>query len=690
MPLSVARVALYLPLKKQFEYLVEEKQNISIGTRVKVPFGPRTMVGVVTAQNVDSDFSPSQLRAIIEVLDSEPMWSDILFSLLKWCSRYYHYSLGETLFEAMPTLLRKGKRIGKRAVIRDGEKSHDRLLDLNLNASSESMSTLLLRGIERHGKKPSLNKEQLSAIAAINSCSMSKCFLLDGATGSGKTEVYLNVVKPILHRCEQVLVLVPEIGLTAQTVKRFRNRFHVPTAVTHSSLSDSERLRVWNSAKSGEMSIIIGTRSAIFTPFKALGIIIVDEEHDVSYKQQQSLRYHARDVAVMRASLENIPIILGSATPSLETIQNALLGKYSHLVLRKRAGKSIPTRNFVLDIGGLYLESGVSLPLKEKIRQHLDEGNQVLLFLNRRGHSPVLMCHQCGWLSECHRCDVCYTYHQNVNRLRCHHCGSCIPVIDRCHECGSTTQVAKVGVGTEQLENRLVTSFPEFNVIRIDKDNTRGKGSLDSSLEAIREGKYQILIGTQMLTKGHHFPCVTLVAILDIDSALYSSDFRASEHLAQLLIQVSGRAGRASKPGEVILQTRHPRHPTLSLLLSESYYKFALLALQERQLAQLPPFCSLALFRAESYTPESAKTFLKKVKETLELSPLFDDTCRVIGPFPAPIAKKVGRFRWQLLLRSEMRNKIQKLLTTSEKSFSLLPFAKKVRWILDVEPHDLS
>lgn len=733
MQLSIARIALPVPLDRLFDYLIPEHCSPVVGGRVTVPFGRQKLIGIVTELVSNSELAPEQLKPIHDVLDKTPIWTDSLFSLLKWCSQYYHFPLGDTFSNAMPAALRKGKcaeiqpqlfwsiteqgknklvtgmgRAVKQAkvltMLESGDLSHEAMLEAEvsrsvLNAleekgyinSTEIVPKIIPRpgSIDNADDKPRLNEEQAVAIASINSNSGFGCFLLEGVTGSGKTEVYLNAMLPVLQKKQQVLVLVPEIGLTPQTIERFRRRFNVPIEVLHSGLNDTERLNAWLSARDGRSGIIIGTRSALFTPFHNLGMIIVDEEHDASYKQQDSLRYHARDVAVMRASNEQIPIVLGSATPSFESLQNALAGKYYHLELTQRAGNALPTKNHLLDIKGLYLESGLSAPLIAKMRQHLSAGNQVLLFLNRRGYAPALMCHECGWIAECKRCDAYYTYHQQTKELRCHHCGSQRPVIHQCQECGST-QMVTVGVGTEQLEKQLSLLFPEYSTIRIDRDNTRKKGSLDSALEDIRHGKHQILIGTQMLAKGHHFPDVTLVAILDVDSALYSSDFRAAERLAQVFIQVSGRAGRASKPGEVILQTHHPEHELLASLLNHDYRLFAVSGLKERKVALLPPFSYLTLFKAESNQSDMAETFLRQVRQTLEVHPLFNQQCLIMGPIPAPIAKKAGRFRWQLLLQVESRSVMQKLLMSSKYTLSLLPLAKRVRWSLDVEPQDLS
>ncbi|MEL7293066.1 MAG: primosomal protein N' [Pseudomonadota bacterium] len=730
---TIARVALPVPLDKQFDYLVPSHLFPIIGGRVSVPFGRQTLVGVVTALTHESQFDQSKLKPIQQVLDNQPVWPQQLYQLLQWCSLYYQYPLGDTLFNAMPSALRKGKpadfatlvswrltRQGRdqlmqgfgRAVkqakvmhmLEGGPVAHQAMIDQEI--SSSVLKTLVEKGwiesvenkpelgqwprdIEAAVDKPKLNAEQAVAIATVNSNDGFACYLLEGVTGSGKTEVYLNLIKPVLEKGEQALVLVPEIGLTPQTINRFKKRFNVPVEVIHSGLNDTERLNAWLSARDKAAGIVIGTRSALLTPFAKLGIIIVDEEHDASYKQQDSLRYHARDVAVMRASKEQIPIVLGSATPALETLYNALAGKYHHLVLSARAGNATTTTNKVLDVKGLYLESGLSAPLIAEMRKHLNAGNQVMLFLNRRGFSPALMCHDCGWIAECKRCDAYYTYHQHSNEIRCHHCGSQQPIIHQCQGCGSTHLVT-VGVGTEQLETQLAELFPDYRTIRVDRDSTRRKGSLESALESIRRGEYQILIGTQMLAKGHHFPDVTLVALLDVDGSLYSSDFRASERLAQLFIQVAGRAGRASKPGEVILQTHHPEHSLLQALLNKSYRYFAETALQERKVAQLPPFSFLTLFRAEANQSELVEAFLRQVRHTLESHPLFEQGCQVLGPTPAPLAKRAGKFRWQLLLQTESRPVMQKLLTSAKPAIALLPHAKKVRWTLDIEPQDLS
>lgn len=730
---NIAQVALPVPLDKCFDYLIPNYLFPVVGGRVSVPFGRRTLIGIVVGIVDHSDFPIEQLKPIKTCLDSKAIWPKPLYQLLHWCSQFYQYPLGDTLAMALPSLLKKGKpadftslkewhitEAGKNQLMTGFGRAHlqakiVRMLDhgplphqamIDEDISTTTLNTLQEKGwiqakhtqptrpnwpkaLENQQYKPQLNEEQAIAVATINQHQGFGCFLIDGVTGSGKTEVYLNLIQPVLAQGKQALVLVPEIGLTPQTINRFKRRFHVPVEVMHSGLNDTERLNAWLSARDKQAGIIIGTRSALFTPFANLGIIIVDEEHDASYKQQDTLRYHARDVAVMRGHKENFPVILGSATPALETLHNAQTGKYHYLSLTQRAGNAQPAKHHVLDIKGLYLEGGLSAPLIAQMRRHLNAGNQVMLFLNRRGFSPALMCHECGWIAECKRCDAYYTFHQGSQEIRCHHCGSQRPVIQQCQGCGST-QLVSVGVGTEQLEKQLELLFPEFKTIRIDRDSTRRKGSLESALESIRNGEYQILIGTQMLAKGHHFPDVTLVGLLDVDGSLYSSDFRASERLAQLFIQVAGRAGRASKPGEVLLQTHHPEHTLLQSLLHKNYQHFAQTALAERKIAQLPPYSFLTLLRAEGDNNDQVEAFLRQVRHTLEAHPLYDDQCLVLGPMPAPLAKRSGKFRWQLLLQVTTRRQMQRLIASSKPAIQLLPLAKKVRWTMDIEPQDLS
>lgn len=538
----------------------------------------------------------------------------------------------------------------------------------------------------REDNKLLLNHEQDTALKQIEAAVGFHCWLINGITGSGKTEIYLQLIENILQQGKQVLVLVPEIGLTPQTVQRFQSRFNVPIEVLHSNLNDSQRLQVWQKMKSGQSAVVIGTRSALFTQFQNLGLIVIDEEHDASFKQQEGWRYHARDLAVVYAKQLNIPIVLGSATPSLESLHNAKLGKYQQIHLTQKAENSTALRQMVIDLKHQQIQNGLSNVLLSKIQQHLNQGNQVLLFLNRRGFAPVLFCHECGWIAQCTDCEKPYTYHQYQRILRCHHCGSQKTIPRQCGECGST-HLLTTGLGTEQLEESLSRHFPQYQISRIDRDSTARKGKLEQHLADIQQGKSQILIGTQILAKGHHFPNVTLVALLNIDGALFSIDFRAEERLAQLYTQVAGRAGRGSKSGEVILQTHYPEHPLLRTLLREHYNGFAEQALIQRKLIGLPPFTAQVLFKAQSRQTELAEQFLQQLSEYFYTLMEKENIqgLQLLGPIPAPMHKKAGYFRWQLLLQHPSKGVLQQLLATFPQDEWK---SSQVHWVLDIDPID--
>jgi primosomal protein N'' len=532
-----------------------------------------------------------------------------------------------------------------------------------------------------------LNPAQRTAIAAVNDALNGyRAFLLEGVTGSGKTEVYLGCIEQVLRMQRQTMVLVPEIGLTPQLVARFRERFPVPIAVLHSGLSDRERLGAWLAAREGSMPIVIGTRSAIFTPLWAPGLFIVDEEHDPSLKQQDGLRYSARDLAVLRARNCKVPVLLGSATPSLESLYNAQRGRYTRLELPERAGSAGHPTFEVLDVRGRPIQAGLSDALLQRMDEHLAQDGQVLLFLNRRGFAPTVMCHACGWFAQCLRCDARVTLHKASHRLRCHHCGQEKTVPRQCPSC-ATDELRALGQGTERVEGTLRTRFPGIGIERIDRDSTRRKGAIQGMLERAWGGASRILIGTQMLAKGHHFPEVTLVGILDADQGLFSVDFRASERMAQLILQVSGRAGRAAKPGRVVIQTHHPDHPLLRLLVTEGYRGFSASALDERRAADLPPFASLALLRAEAVERDAPGAFLGEARAVA-----LHSLCRgveLFGPVPAPMERRAGRYRAQLLLQARARADLHHLLSTWVPGLQTLKTARRVRWSLDVDPLDM-
>ncbi len=439
-------------------------------------------------------------------------------------------------------------------------------------------------------------------------------FVLHGLTGSGKTEVYLQVIEKVLAAGRRALVLVPEIGLTPQLVRRFQARFNTPLAVLHSALTDTERLDAWRAAAVGTARIIVGTRSAVFAPVPDLGIIIVDEEHDASLKQHEGgFHYSARDLALVRAQRARIPVVLGSATPSLETLQNVLDGRYQRLALPRRAGQAALPRLAVVDLRAHAVSAGLATPVVQAIERHLADDGQVLVYLNRRGYAPTLLCTACGWVAPCTDCDARLTVHQRSGRLRCHHCGADSALPAQCPQCGFA--VRPVGQGTERVEERLRELFPQVALVRVDRDVVRGQRDLDAAMHSIDSGEARILIGTQMITKGHDFQNMTLVVVLNADQGLFSTDFRAAERLAQTIVQVAGRAGRGSRAGEVLIQSAYPDHPLLQTLLREGYDGFARTALAERAASAWPPFSRLAVVRASAISAQDALEFLTEARQ---------------------------------------------------------------------------
>jgi primosomal protein N' (replication factor Y) len=516
-------------------------------------------------------------------------------------------------------------------------------------------------------EKPVPNVEQAMAIATINLASGFDTMLIEGVTGSGKTEVYLQIIEPLLAAGKQVLILVPEIGLTPQTVGRFEKRFGIRVGTLHSNLNDTERLQVWQQAKEGSLGIVIGTRSCIFIEMKNPGMIIVDEEHDD------------------RARQLNIPLVLGSATPSLESLHNALEKKYRHILLPNRAGNAAMPAQRLMNIKGQPMQYGIAQGMLDKMQIQLDAGNQVMVFVNRRGYAPALLCHQCGHVEHCARCDNPMTVHKSANNLQCHRCADIRQLPKACAECGHT-ELDTFGVGTEQLQQGLETLFPDYATVRVDSDTVRGKGKLSQLLQDINQQKYQILVGTQILSKGHHFPDVTLVLILNVDSALFSADFRAPEKLAQLITQLSGRAGRSDKAGEMWLQTHCPEHPLLQDLINNGFSDFARYALLERKHAALPPHEHQICIRSESHHKHLSMHFLQLCAQLFKQF----KHAKVLGPFPAFIEKKQGRYRNLLIIQSASRKYLQQATEQANKALSEMPVSKQVRWSIDVSPIDFS
>ena len=725
---TILRIAVPSPLYRSFDYLLPAgitPQALQPGMRVRVPFGRRTIIGILLAVTTESPVATHKLKHALAVLDSIPVLDSDVLSMVEWASDYYHHPIGDALTAALPVLLRQGeppeatgipawrltaagrtidaatlaRAPRQQAVMSTLHEHSPGLARSALDASAGVLRTLEEKGwIEAFSLEPAtdssmatasphtLNPAQQHAVDAIlERYGRFAPFLLDGVTGSGKTEVYLTLVEHALSRQQQALVLVPEIGLTPQLVDRFRQRFPVPLAVLHSGLSDRERLTAWQLARTGMAPVIIGTRSAIFTPLPRPGLIVVDEEHDASLKQQDGFRYSARDLAIWRARQLDIPVVLGSATPSLESLLNVEQKRYQRLDLPERTGIARPPGFSLIDIREQRLEDGLSAPLLKRMQEHLDANGQVLLFLNRRGFAPTLMCYGCDWVAECRRCDARMTWHQRDNRLHCHHCGSQRPVDRVCPSCQGT-ELHPVGQGTERVEQALAEHFPEFENIRIDRDTTRRKGELDRLLERARTGASRILLGTQMLAKGHHFPDVTLVGILDADHGLHSTDVRASERMAQLIVQVAGRAGRHERPGEVLIQTCHPEHPLLQLLITQGYPAFARAALAERNMAGMPPVTSMALLRAEAPAADTAMGFLAAIQERIGKIGL--PGIDVWGPVPATMERRAGRFRAQLLLQAKRRGDLQRLLSTLVRQLEQTREARQVRWSVDVDPVD--
>ncbi len=734
--LPILRIAIPTPLRRSFDYLPPEDGGASLrpGIRIRVPFGKRTVIGVLLELAGESAVPAQRLKSVIEVLDEEPILPPDLLALLNWGSRYYHHPIGEVVAGALPALLREGKpaRIPDNPVWQLTESGrtatattltraprqqallsilHEQaggLLEQQIHQYQQNWRAVMNR-LEEKGwvqrieasfhttrlaksspavdERPALNQTQQTAVSKVlQTAGQFSVSLLDGVTGSGKTEVYLRIVEQIIKSGAQAMVLVPEIGLTPQLLDRFSQRFPRPVALLHSSLSRQERLAAWLSSRSGEADIIIGTRSALFTPVKKLGVIIVDEEHDTSFKQQEGFRYSARDMAIIRARNAGVPIVLGSATPSLESLYNAQQKRYQHLSLPERAGNAKPPVFRLLDLRQQPLQEGLSPKLLGIMKEHLQTEGQILLFLNRRGYAPTLLCHECGWVGRCQRCDTHLTFHQQERRLRCHHCGSERPLTPQCPDCGSI-DLRALGTGTERVEQALQQHFPGIGIARLDRDSTRRKGSMQSLLNEIQQGKKRILIGTQMLAKGHHFPNVTLVGILDTDQGLFSADFRASERMSQLITQVAGRAGRAEKPGLVVIQTHHPEHPLLQQLITHGYQQFANTALKERQEAELPPHCSIALLRAEAAAAETPLNFLRQALQAAEQ--FSSGEVLLLGPVPAPMEKRAGRFRAQLLLQSAERIALHRLLDQWIPQLETIKNSRKVRWSLDIDPVDL-
>jgi primosomal protein N' (replication factor Y) (superfamily II helicase) len=729
---QIFRVALDTPLRQLFDYLPPPAPAAPpvAGARVRVPFGRRRLIGLVLTVAQASEVPAARLKPILEVLDATPVLDAAALALLGWAAQYYHHPPGQVLASALPKALRLGApatateerwlltEAGAAAVAAGEPRRAPRQKELLGYVHEHGPITVSLLDAETPGWRaaaralrqrgliassaiaiaavpapptvrtggPQLLPEQSAAVDAVGSAlGAFAAFVLHGITGSGKTEVYLRLIERVLTAGRRALVLVPEIGLTPQLLERFRERFEAPIAALHSALTDHERLLAWRSAFSGEARIVLGTRSAVFAPVPELGLIVVDEEHDASFKQHEGgFRYSARDLAVVRARHAGVPVLLGSATPALETLHNAAAGRYTLLGLSRRAAQAQPPRLKLIDLRSSAIESGIATPAVLSIERHLAEAGQVLVFLNRRGYAPTLLCTACGWIAPCRECDARLTVHLGAARLRCHHCGADAPLPARCPVCGFS--VKAVGQGTERIEETLGRLFPQVALARLDRDVVRRRGDMEGVMRRMSSGEARILVGTQMVTKGHDFPNVTLVVVLNADQGLFSSDFRAPERLAQTIVQVAGRAGRGSKPGEVLIQTEFPEHPLLTSLLADGYDGFARAALEERRQAAWPPFSRLAALRDSAKSAAAALAFLTDARRLARRPP---PGVRLLGPVPAAMAKRAGRYHAQLLIESRERSRLHEFLEAWLAQVEQLKSARAVRWSLDVDPIEL-
>ena len=728
----VLRVAVPVPIRHPFDYLPPRPgwtPSVLPGMRVRVPFGRTSAIGVVVDIALTSTVGAPRLKRVRDVIDVEPLLDPATLKLLAWASGYFQHPVGEVVVGTLPRLLRLGRAPRSEQSMRyaastagacafaegiGGAPVQTRLLRFMLDAGSVSEAALAaehrdwrrpLRALIAKGwvesvpdlpdgsdppdrpNRPTLNVDQRRAVEAVEARleEFSPC-VLEGVTGSGKTEVYLRLIEKVVALGRQVLVLIPEIGLTPQLLARFHARLSCRVAALHSGLSDGERLSAWTHARNGTAEVVVGTRSAVFVPLARPGLFIVDEEHDLSFKQQDGFRYSARDLAVVRARDAGTPVLLGSATPSLEAIDNVRRGRYRRLELPHRAGGASPPRIDVVDLRSRPFDNGLCDVLVEALERTKARSEQALLFINRRGYAPVLVCHACGWVADCDRCDAHLVFHREDGRMRCHHCAAERAPVVECPECGSN-DMRRLGLGTERVASALEARIDGLRVARMDRDATRRRGALEALLDRVHGGEVDAVVGTQMLAKGHHFPNVTLVAILDADGGLFGIDFRATERMAQLLLQVAGRAGRGERTGRVLLQTHHPEHPLLRVLVLKGYRQFCEDALEERRGARLPPFASLALVRAEALQRDAPQSFLHDAEACARARP--HPGVSVLGPVPSPMERRAGRYRAQLLVDAGSRAVMQRFLPGWIADLEALPSARKVRWSVDVDPQEM-
>ena len=726
--MAIARVAIDVPVETLFDYRHGNSALVP-GQLVVVPFGRRRQVGVVVEIVDRSEIAKARLRSIERLLSVDPLPQDLL-AMIRFCSAYYHHPFGQALLSALPASFRRVNYEGPKsdwqyaltsegrtlrpdvfpraaalkrrllaALLTAGGLGQAQARALSLRAPAVLKQWINAGWVEKHAVSsavpvvpasrpqvaPHLTGEQLSAVEQVSAnFGAFSPWLLHGVTGSGKTEVYFRLIEAAVARGLQSLLLVPEINLTPQLEARFLQRFPGVNLVSvHSGLSDGERGERWLEAFAGKAQVVLGTRLAVFVPLPRLGLIIVDEEHDASFKQQEGLRYSARDLAVFVAQQRRVPIVLGSATPALESYHNARNGRFGHLRLSVRPAANAPQVR-LLETRVARQTHGMSEPLLQAMRERLARGEQTLVFLNRRGFAPALVCGACGWVAQCSRCAARLVWHLRAARLRCHYCGHEEPLPTACPECGNQ-DLKGLGQGTQRLEQALAGIFPAARILRIDRDSTRRKQSWQAMRTDIQEERVDILVGTQMLAKGHDFPKLTLVAVVNPDNALFSADFRAAEKLFQQLMQVTGRTGRAGLPGEALVQTQFPAHPLYQALLRQDYTAFAEELLAERKLSGFPPFVYQALLRAEALSAQAAMDFLTQAARH---APRHDKTVTLYDPVPAAIARIAGHYRAHLLVQAPSRIALQRLLSAWVPAITQRK-AGRVRWSLDVDPLEL-
>jgi len=655
---NIAQIAIVKPLHNLFDYEIPKKfQDLKVGARVKVEFGKKEVIGFVIGIKELERKRDYKLKKIIEVIDKKPFLDIETIDLFKWISNYYHSPIGQVIGIGTPYLFRQGKNTLSGTIKKYPNNNNTQKLYVLTNEQDDAVKTI----------KKSINRYE--------------SFLLDGITGSGKTEVYKKIQEEILKNNLQTLIIVPEKNLIPELLKYFYyNKLRI--IEYHSSLTPKQKFENWNLVQNCEADVIIGTRSSVFLKIPKLGLIIIDEEHDISHKNNSETKYNARDVAVYRASKKNIPVILGSATPSSETILNVLNKKYTRIKMRKRINdKKLPSLKLInmSNKKNTILSDDVISEINLKIKMR----EQTLIFLNRRGYSPILNCRDCNWIPQCPNCNLNMTYHKKNNFLMCHHCSKNIKFKNICHSCGSE-DIAYIGEGTEKIEEVINKEFENANIVRIDSDNTRKKGQAEKIFKEIKENKFDIIIGTQMLSKGHNFPNITLVIIMNIDQSLFSPRLKAIEQLAQQLIQVSGRSGRGELPGKVILQTAYPENEDLKCLITKGYENWINNLLDLRKNLGLPPFRNWGIFHAKAKKYQDAENFLENIKKIIEQK----NKIEIFGPMPSIMQKKANLFNFNLIIQAKNKSILNYAIKDCIPLIKDIPYQNKVRWSVDIDPVD--